>query len=138
MYFHVSIIMFIQSGENHKYIIKIDTKNNNHFLDSVLVDTRHVVLCHGHQVSLRCPENAVLVIERANYGRQNSETCGQQELIECVTPETMVDLNVRCFGRRNCTVVVQPEMFPSARYQCHHKAERLYLEATYACVTGGV
>jgi Galactose binding lectin domain len=118
-------------------------RNSNNFIDLVAVLLPTAQYCSSEKLMLECGGResapgggtAVILIRSALYGRMSAGKCitsTYAEAIGCHADVTS-QLEWRCSGRRNCTMLVAT--FDSITQPCPRDFKS-YLEVTYECITG--
>ena len=92
--------------------------------------------CQFESFNVTCPENSVILLKTASYGRMRVGHCVQKQYEGPNQPckaDVLHYLDPRCSGRRSCDVPI-PELEKIAS-PCPTDLKS-YLEASYECVQG--
>ena len=87
------------------------------------------------QFNASCPDNSVILMHTARYGRMNKGRCVKQNLgyVGC-TVDVINFMDRKCSGQQDCKFTVpEPELYN--RKPCPGDTTP-YLEAGYTCVKG--
>jgi len=108
------------------------------------IDNTAPEYCNGEDFEPRCGGNEVLVILTARYGRMRLGRCVEEEpgfepmlqnprYLGC-SEDVLAVVSGQCSGRSQCTLRVNDQNFNSVK-PCFANL-KMYLEATYLCVSG--
>jgi len=91
--------------------------------------------CHFETFRARCPENDVILMRSAYYGRKSLGRCVRTNFgfIGCYT-DVLRMMDRRCTGRTSCDVDVIEPNFDNIR-PCNVELKS-YLQANYDCIAG--
>lgn len=112
-------------------LIRTIVENDGHNLEQSRYDTAYA--CEGSTLQLRCKENQVINLIRANYGRFSVTVCnddGHTEWsVNCMASKSLRILYARCSDRQSCSVQASTSLFNDP---CPGTFK--YLEAHFKCV----
>jgi hypothetical protein len=92
--------------------------------------------CEGETFSARCPENEVIVMQKATFGRMRIGRCVKVDMGYIGCSKDVLDVaDDHCSGRRECDVSLPDPAF-EAKQPCLEL--KSYLEASYSCLKGEV
>jgi len=88
--------------------------------------------CEKDQLDLRCEENEVIHLVRANYGRFSISICNEGGRLDyatnCMSFRSFLIMQDKCNQKSNCSVVVSSKIFGDPCIGTHK-----YLEVQYRC-----
>lgn len=72
-------------------------------------------VCEGKTMDLKCPDGTVILIEHANFGRTDRETClgfGRTDNTNCEAPHTFDIVSEMCDYKVSCSIRASSSVFP--------------------------
>ena len=91
-------------------------------------------ICSAESFDARCPDDMVIVMESAHYGRMEISRCIEVDIGLGCENDVLFLADDWCSGQQQCHVTVPNKQLKTANNQC--KALTSYLRLDYSCVTG--
>ena len=87
--------------------------------------------CEGNNVTLSCPDDKVIHVMEAMFGRTENVTCGGHPLYSepCTNINATQNIKLLCNNRKNCSAYAVSEMFGQDPCPGINK----YMKVSYTC-----
>src|SRR6218665_745894 len=104
-----------------------------HFLLLIFEDAKEY--CHNEQFVAKCPDNDLILITSAMYGRMRVGKCVKEGFgyLECYADVTR-HIHERCSGRPSCAIRV-PDATLDGTKPCNEDLKS-YLDVNFTCIKG--